>query len=842
MVLVSHGGGRWLPAVLDGLAAQTRTPDRVVAVDTGSKDDSPALLTAALGADHLTTAGRQTPFATAVDLGLGLLDDLQERPDWVWLLHDDANPAPTALAELLAAAAADPEADVLGPKLREWPSLRRLLELGVTISATGRRETGLERGEYDQGQHDDVRRVLAVNTAGMLVRLDVLRALGGFDAALPVFGNDLDFGWRAASAGYRTIIVPQAVVFHAEAAHRGIRRTPLTGRHTHYQERRGALYTLLANSRARSLPFRVVRLALGTVVRVIGYLLVRSVGEALDELAALLSVYTRPRQLFAARKARRALTTADPATVRGLLAPWWVPYRHGLDFVSDLAAAATNQAQDVAERRRAAALEQAAAEAAAAPSHSAAGEPAPVRHPVATDDDEDELEPDSGLLTRFLTSPVALGIAAFVVAVLVGTRQAWGTVSGGALAPAPAAARDWWELYVEHWHALALGTDATAPAVLLPLAALASVLGGSPAAAVSAVLVLAVPLALWGAWRLVRVVGRFLTPAGMPRWLVAGAAATYGLVPAVSGAWGGGRLGLVAAATLLPWLAHAALGFGEPERERRWRAAWRTGLLLALTTACAPAVFPFFVLLTLLVLGLGVAFSRSLVADRSVSGPPLVALAVVPLLLLPWWLPMLLAGRPGGLLLDPGRLPVAVAGFGDLLIGRVDDVGAPAWLTWPVIAAAALALLPRTSRVAALACWSTALVAAVTAAAAQPAHRGRGRGRGPGRCGRADPGHPGRHGRRRGGRRPGAAPGAGGRRVTVAATARRRAGRDRPGGARGGSPLVRGGRARRPERRRGLGHPGVHEPELAARAGARRAGGPRRRRDRAGLRDPSRGR
>ena len=103
-----------------------------------------------------------------------------------------------------------------------------------------------------------------------------------------------------------------------------------------------------------------------------------------------------------------------------------------------------------------------------------------------------------------------------MVAVLVGTRQAWGTVSGGALAPAPAAAGDWWELYVEHWHALALGTDATAPAVLLPLAALASVLGGSPAAAVSAVLVLAVPLALWGAWRLVRVVGRFLTPPGCP--------------------------------------------------------------------------------------------------------------------------------------------------------------------------------------------------------------------------------------------------------------------------------------------------------------------------------------
>ena len=640
--------------------------------------------------------------------------------------------------------------------------------------------------------------MLAVNTAGMLVRLDVLRALGGFDRALPVFGNDLDFGWRAASAGYRTIIVPQAVVFHAEAAHRGTRRTSLTGRHTHYQERRGALYTLLANSRARSLPFRLVRLTLGTVVRVLGYLLVRSVGEALDELAALLSVYSRPRQLLAARRARRALTTADPATVRGLLAPWWVPYRHGLDFVSDLAAAATNQAQDVAERRRAAALEQAAADAAAAPSHSAAGSPAPVRHPVATDDDDDELEPDSGLLTRFLTSPVALGIALFVVAVLVGTRQAWGSVSGGALAPAPAVAADWWRLYVEHWHALALGTDAPAPAYLLPLASLASVLGGSPGAAVGAVLVLAVPLALWGAWRLVRVVGRFLTPAGMPRWLVAGAAATYGLVPVVSGAWGGGRLGLVAAATLLPWLAHAALGFGDPERERRWRAAWRTGLLLAMTTAFAPVMFPFFVLLTLLVLGLGVALSRSLVADRSVSGPPLVALAVVPLLLLPWWLPMLLAGRPGGLLLDPGRLPVAVVGFGDLLLGRVDDVGAPAWLTWPVIAAAVLALLPRTSRVAALACWTTALVAAVDRRSGQPPHRRPGRGCGPGRRGRDDPRHPGHPDRRRRGGRPGAAPDARHRRVTVASSARRPPGRGRHRRPGRGRRLVRGGRPRRP--------------------------------------------
>ncbi len=219
-LLVSHDGERWLPAVIEGLRSQTAPVDRVVAVDTGSKDASADLLEAAFGPVHRVPGS--TTFPAAVALGLEQL--AADAPEWVWILHDDANPEPGALEALLAAAAADPDADVLGPKLREWPSLKRLLELGVTISGTGRRETGLERGEYDQGQHDEVRTVLAVNTAGMLVRRAVLEELGGFDPQLPIFGNDVDFGWRTASAGHRTVVVPQAVVFHAEAAHRGLRR------------------------------------------------------------------------------------------------------------------------------------------------------------------------------------------------------------------------------------------------------------------------------------------------------------------------------------------------------------------------------------------------------------------------------------------------------------------------------------------------------------------------------------------------------------------------------------------------------------------------------------------
>ena len=43
-VLVAHDGAPWLPRALAALAAQTRLPDRVLAVDTGSRDETPGLL------------------------------------------------------------------------------------------------------------------------------------------------------------------------------------------------------------------------------------------------------------------------------------------------------------------------------------------------------------------------------------------------------------------------------------------------------------------------------------------------------------------------------------------------------------------------------------------------------------------------------------------------------------------------------------------------------------------------------------------------------------------------------------------------------------------------------
>lgn len=696
-VVVTHNGERWLSAVIDGLLEQTYPADLLHAIDTGSRDSSVDITRRVFGPNCVTTLPSGTSFPQAMAYAVA---SLPPEVDWVWVLHDDSRPAPEALEKLLARVELDPEADFIGAKLREWPSLRRLLEVGVTMSGTGRRETGLERGEYDQGQHDEAREVLAVQSAGMLARRSALDALGGFDPALPIFGNDIDLGWRAAAAGYRTVVEPAAVVFHAEAAHRGLRRTPLTGRHTHYAERRAALFTMLVNARPGTLPFVAVRLGFGSLLRVLGLLMTRRVGQALDELAALLAFYAHPRQIHQARAMRRELYQGDRDRVRRLLAPWWLPYRQGLDQLRDALGAATRQAQDVAERRRLA-----RAEANATPaSRRAAVIEAAVNQ--AAEDDEVPTE-ETGLVVRYFTSPAAIGITLFTLGMLFALWPAWGNPGGGWLPPAPTEGRSWWQSYLAGWHPLEQGTTLSAPPYVVLLSALAVITPGGGPAALSWLLFAAAPVGMWGAWRLLRVVGRLADPRGFPTWLIAGGAGAYALLPITSGAFGSGRLGLVVAAAVLPWFAHAALGFADPEPDRRWRAGWRTGLLLTVVVCFVPSTWPLAVvgtaIVVVLVLALMPAGRRRL--ELGTLGPALVSLAVPVGLLIPWWLSLLTHGSWAGLLLDAGRLPTTTPSGLMLLDGRVNPIGLTGFgLALAVLAV--LALIPRATRLPVAMIWA----------------------------------------------------------------------------------------------------------------------------------------
>ncbi|MFC8729509.1 glycosyltransferase family 2 protein [Streptomyces bacillaris] len=723
-VLVSHDGARWLPDVLAGLLGQERPVQNVVAADTGSADDSARLVTEALGDDRVLHLARRTSFGTAVDeavrtAGAPTPDDLPylKRPggwdpatrtwvdenydlpelphgepvQWLWLLHDDCAPEPDALAELLRVVDNDKYATIVGPKLRGWYDRKQLLEVGVSIANSGRRWTGLDRREQDQGQHDQVRTVLSVSSAGMLIRRDVYEELGGFDRSLPLMRDDVDLCWRAHLAGHRVLIAPDAVLRHAEASARERRPIDCAGRSVvgpHRVDKAGAVYTMLVNARAAALPWVLLRLVVGTLLRTLAYLVGKVPGQALDEVTGLLSTLLRPGRILAARR-ERGKGAVDAAELRALFPPPGATVRATVEQV----------AGNFGSK----------GEAESSGSRHGAVESGPGG------DDADYLEVDQfARLKRIGRKPGPVLFALLLLVSLIACRNllTGGSLAGGALLPVPETAGQLWGRYADAWHTVATGGTQSAPPYLALLAVLSFLLLGSTGFTVTVLLVCSVPLAGLTAY----FASRPLLPS---RLLRAWASVAYAFLPAATGALATGRIGTAVLLVLLPLIARAAVaahGFRDgtdPDAPRgSWRATWAYALLLTVTTAFTPIVWPLAV-----VLGLGVLALRR--RDITAYGLRFLAAVGTPILALaPWSLTLLT--DPSAFLREAGLdLGTGSASAFDLLgISPGGPKAAGSILLLGIVLAALAALLREDRQFAVRAAWATALVGLLFAALA----------------------------------------------------------------------------------------------------------------------------
>lgn len=83
-----------------------------------------------------------------------------------------------------------------------------------------------EKGQLDQGQCDDVKRIDGVVGCAMYVKREVLEAVGLLDARFFIYHEEHDFCWRAERAGWRCYLVPGAKVWHKVAVSMGGEDSP----------------------------------------------------------------------------------------------------------------------------------------------------------------------------------------------------------------------------------------------------------------------------------------------------------------------------------------------------------------------------------------------------------------------------------------------------------------------------------------------------------------------------------------------------------------------------------------------------------------------------------------
>ncbi|MCS7040794.1 MAG: glycosyltransferase, partial [Anaerolineae bacterium] len=105
--------------------------------------------------------------------------------------------------------------------------------------------------EVDRGQYDHDRWVFGACGGAAAYRRTVWEQLGGFDERLYMYLEDVDLAWRMQRAGWRTLFVPEARVYHHLSATGGGRiASYYVGRNTVLLHRR----YLRPHQWARALP------------------------------------------------------------------------------------------------------------------------------------------------------------------------------------------------------------------------------------------------------------------------------------------------------------------------------------------------------------------------------------------------------------------------------------------------------------------------------------------------------------------------------------------------------------------------------------------------------------
>ena len=458
--------------------------------------------------------------------------EMPEHQVWFWLLHDDSAPAEDCLERLLTAATNARSVGVVGPKQVGWDNPELLLEVGLRATASARRANDIVPGEVDQGQHDDRSDVLAVGTAGALIDRAVWEEVGGIAPWLGPFGDGLELSRAARLAGYRVIVEPTAVIRHRRASYQGLRR-PASVSHSSdaqprtdaeaievtlpepdpersFRARRSAQLTNWAAFSTRPIGLLLTWFVILGLMRSVWRLASKAPALAGDEVGAALAVAGRSRRVRAARR-RLAQHTKAPASALGRL------------YVTAAEIRGVRRDRTRQERERRAR--------AAAPSELELRELAALAR--------------SRRRTLGVVMVLVLALSTYGLSRLLLTRS----ITGGALPLFSGGWRQMWDSAWSTWIATADGYPGGVTPLLAILtlpAALGRLVGLETSALISALVLLAVPLAALGAWFAAGTMTRKVV-------LRAWAALVWALSPSLLLALGHGRLGALLVHLVLPW-------------------------------------------------------------------------------------------------------------------------------------------------------------------------------------------------------------------------------------------------------------------------------------------------
>jgi len=391
--------------------------------------------------------------------------------------------------------------------------------------------------------------VLSVSTAGALIRRDVFEELGGLDHNLALFRDDVDFGWRARTAGHSIIAATSAVAFHAQASATERRRIDVEGALLHRPlllDRRNAAYVLLANSSWWMIPWIAAQLFGSAIARALGYLLAKLPGYASDEILAFTTLILRPGKILEARKVRKKQRFVSARVVAQYIPPRWSQLRLGTERLVE-----TIRARVFPDNNSA---------------------PTSILESL---EDEDLLTPvNTNNWLSIFKRPEVLGFLALAIVSLANSRNRFGALVGGALPISPSGATDLWRTYFESWHQVGMGSSLATPPWVAVTAIASLAMLGKVQFFITAFFLLAPILIMWSCFTL-------LKKLTSNNWISVPAAFLYAISPVTIAAVSSGHIGTLVLLIFVPFVALTLHDWWAIENYS-WRKIFAVSLLFSL--------------------------------------------------------------------------------------------------------------------------------------------------------------------------------------------------------------------------------------------------------------------
>jgi GT2 family glycosyltransferase len=539
-IVISHDSPEFLSRTLEALKNQPI--NELVHVETSNNISAGSLsLPGATLAKSLDFAVQQT----------------SAESQWLWILHEDSTPLSGALQQQLAVAEVSPSVAVIGAKQVDYQDHRTIVQLGLTLTKQ-KKLFSLVSGELDQSQYDAMSDVLAVGTAGMLVKKSIWLELGGLADRMPPLAADIDFSMRARAASHRVVVAPHAKVAHAALSINGKRAKRWLGAAPKTAFRRAELQLRLSWSPLWVAVAFWLALPVITLSRIVWRVWAKRPDRIVGEIAAALwATFT----VFARFSTRRRTTRAIRAGFAAL-------------------SATKQQVRD--DRRRN--LEQDEIDA-RLEAHAA----------LAERGQGDDATPNTEQILLSSVSSAKSFVQArglwFIAALFAFSFSFWPrsvAINDGAVI---ALNQNWFDLFRRagaSWHPIAEGFFAPSDPFVWVLTLLGSLTFWQPSLAISLFVFASLPIAFYGAYKATAV---FTTKTHLRNI----SALIYVLWPSVLIAQSELRIASLVAQVALPYLLFtvarvALLGREISVRSRQQTFTWvgLSGLLLAIVSAAAP--------------------------------------------------------------------------------------------------------------------------------------------------------------------------------------------------------------------------------------------------------------